>query len=544
MVKDTRSVLSQTWQRAMFVAHSEVMLRGLFWLMVAAAFAVAGPNSRGSTNAAPPWVWALSSYAVVAHAVATDASGNIYVTGGFGETVSFGTTNLTSGPDGDVFVAKVNSSGQVLWVAQGRGTDSYGNIGNSIAVDSSGNVYAGGRFTGLLDFGTTNLNSGYFTWFDAFLVKFDSGGRCLWAWQGNSGESSHTYCSAVAVDSNGEVVISGHYRYRIYFRSVGEDEDGPLSNTESAFVAKFNGAGQRQWVREIASYAQNWHEANALAIDANRNIYVTGHFSREVYFGDEGGLTSRGVSDIYVAKYNASGAFQWVQQAGCTEDGNDEDDSYDEGLGIAVDRIGSVYVTGSFSAPAATFGTTNLYAGNVRDFFLAKYDSDGALQWVRKSPESSRRGVGLALDEAGDVYVLPTTLHSFVQKYDGAGNVLWIQGAEAGSQVAPHAIAVAPDGSKYVAGNRLGPLSGAAGAGPYVYLAKLDSYDTGPRLSIAVSTGSVVLSWPVAALDYGPQVADSLSEWRPASGVVGTNGILRTLTLPRPTRNQFYRLEK
>jgi hypothetical protein len=244
-----------------------------------------------------------------------------------------------------------------------------------------------------------------------------------------------------------------------------------------------------------------------------------------------------------VAKYNAAGELQWVRQAGCTEDGNDEDDSYDVGLGIAVDRVGSVFVTGSFSAPEATFGTTNLSAGNVRDFFLAKYDSGGALQWVRKSLESTREGVSVAVDDAGDVYAMPA-LRRFVQKYDGAGNLLWTQGADAGSQAKPHAIAVGRDGSKYVAGEQLGPLSGVSSAGPYVFLAKLGNAGTGPRLGITASAESIVISWPVAAIDYSPQVADSFREWRGLSGAVGTNGALRTLTLPRPSQNQFYRLQK
>ncbi|MDX9776786.1 MAG: SBBP repeat-containing protein, partial [Petrimonas sp.] len=85
------------------------------------------------------------------------SSGNCYVTGNFNGTASFGATNLTCSGDYDIFVAILNTSGAWQWAVQagGAGTDQ----GNSIAVDSSGNCYVTGYFSGTASFGATNLTS-------------------------------------------------------------------------------------------------------------------------------------------------------------------------------------------------------------------------------------------------------------------------------------------------------------------------------------------------------------------------------------------------
>ena len=382
-----------------------------------------------------------------------------------------------------------------------------------------GNIYVGGRFFDEVHFGPTNLNSGYFTWCDAFLAKYDSAGRCQWAWQGNSRNDPWAYCSAVAVDSNDDVIISGHYKSGIF---CSEAAGGCLlNNWHDAFVAKFDGAGEVKWYRGLGG--GTWNEANALAIDEADNVFMTGYFSRESSYG-----SSRGVSDIYVAKYNSGGEPQWVRQAGSVSDGNDDSDSYDDGRGVVVDRFGAVYVTGSFAGGEATFGETNLMGG-TRDFFLAKYDSTGGLEWVREG--YGWLGTSIAIDCAGDVYT--TVSPPFIHKYDAAGNLLWTKEAGPGQGLTEAAIAIAPDGSKYVTTDN-------------VFLRKLDNAGTGPRLSIATSAESVMLSWQLAAIDYHPQVASDLAapDWRPVSAIVGTNGVFRTLTVPRTDQNQFYRLQK
>ena len=474
--------------------------------------------TSASSNSAPDWVWTLNVPGARGYAVVTDTAGNVYITGGFGATVAFGTTNLISQSRGDLFVAKVDPSGQFVWASQTRGSRDASVSGQAIALDSIGNVYVAGRLSEEVDFGPTKLNSGYFTWVDAFLAKYDSAGRCQWAWQGNSRNDPYAYCSAVVVDSNDDVIISGHCKPGIF---CGEGGDCLLGGWHDAFIAKFNGAGAVQWYEGLGGAP--WGEANALAIDDANNVYVTGYFSR-----DSGAGTIGGVSDIYVAKYNSDGDLQWFREAGAISDGNDASSSYDEGLGVVVDRLGAVYVTGSFAGGEVTFGETNL-VGGTRDFFLAKYRSAGELDWVRKG--YGTLGTGIAVDGAGHVYT--TVSPPFIHKYDAAGNFLWTKDAGPGQGFVDAAITIAPDGSKYITTD-------------HVFLRKLDYAGTGPRLSIATSAENVTLSWQLAAVDYGPHVANDLAapDWRPVSGTDGTNGVFRTLTVPRPNQNRFYRLQK
>ena len=123
------------------------------------------------------------------------------------------------------------------------------------------------------------------------------------------------------------------------------------------------------WSERIASVA-NWPEDEpniGLTLDTNDNCYVTGNFDGT---NDFGGVTltnqSAGGSDIFVAKYNSTGALQWVQQAGQSV-GN-----INYGRAVGADTNGNIYVTGGYQGPAA-FGDTNLPVTWGEQFFLAKY---------------------------------------------------------------------------------------------------------------------------------------------------------------------------
>ena len=91
------------------------------------------------------------------YGIAVDASGNVYITGYFNDTATFGTTSKTSAGSADIFVAKYSNAGSLQWVQTAGGT-SY-DLGNGITVDASSNVYITGYFNGTATFGATSKTS-------------------------------------------------------------------------------------------------------------------------------------------------------------------------------------------------------------------------------------------------------------------------------------------------------------------------------------------------------------------------------------------------
>ncbi|MDD3577798.1 MAG: SBBP repeat-containing protein, partial [Candidatus Cloacimonetes bacterium] len=163
------------------------------------------------------WLWAKkaggSSYDY-GYGIAVDSSGNSYVTGNFSDSAVFGSTTLTSSGDYDIFVAKIDSNGIWLW-AQKAGGSNY-DYGYGIAVDSSGNSYVTGYFSGSASFGSTTLTSSGYE--DIFVAKIDSNG--IWLWAQKAGGSTYNYGYGIAVDSSGNSYVTGIFLYTASFGST------------------------------------------------------------------------------------------------------------------------------------------------------------------------------------------------------------------------------------------------------------------------------------------------------------------------------------
>ena len=178
--------------------------------------------------------------------VAVDSSGNVYSTGHFEGTEDFdpgaGNANLTSAGNSDVFVSKLNSNGTFVW-AKRLGGAIGGEIAKSVAVDSSGNVYTGGRFSGTADFDpgdrTFNLTSEVN---NHFVSKLDSTGAFLWA---------KTFASAnqtgdavrVVVDSSGNVYTTASFEGTVDFDPDAGTVNLTSVNNAESFVSKLSSAG-------------------------------------------------------------------------------------------------------------------------------------------------------------------------------------------------------------------------------------------------------------------------------------------------------------
>ena len=338
--------------------------------------------------------------------IAVDSSGNIYITGYFYETVDFGGGNVTSAGSADIFVLKLNSSGTFQWVNTYGGTSF--DFGRGIAVDSSGNIYITGYFYETVDFGGGNVTSAGGP--DIFVLKLNS--SATFQWVNTYGGSTFDVGEDITVDSSGNSYITG------YFEGTVDFGGGNVTSAGAAdiFILKLNSSGTFQWVNIFGGTSTD--VGQGIAVDSSGNSYITGSFQGTVDFGS-GDITPSGFDDIFVLKVNPSGTFQLVSTFGGT--------SIDVGEDITVDSSGNSYITGWFRE-TVDFGGGNVTSVGGADIIVLKLNSSGTFQWVNTYGGTSVDvGEGIAVDSSGNSYITGW----FRETVDfGGGNVTSAGGAD------------------------------------------------------------------------------------------------------------------
>ena len=336
--------------------------------------------------------------------VAADASGDVYVTGWFGDTVDFdpgaGADIHTCNGILDAYLSKFDSSGTFLWAKTwgGSGED----LSRSVATDGSGNTFVTGWFGDTVDFDPgagvdnhTSNGSG-----DPYLTKFDSSGTFQWA--NTWGGSNVDMCWGAAVDGSGNVYVTGSFQLTADFDPGSGVENHVSNGNHDAFLGKFDSSGAFQWANTWGG--SSFDECRGAAVDGSGNVCVAGRFSGTVDLDPGSGVdnhTSSG-SDAFLSKFDSSGAFQWANTWGPI--------GWDVGPGAATDGSGNVYATGGFEETVdfdPGSGVENHTSNGSADAFLSKFDSSGAFQWVNTWGE----GYGdyddaVAVDGSANVYAV------------------------------------------------------------------------------------------------------------------------------------------
>ncbi len=240
-------------------------------------------------------------------AIALDVAGNIYTTGDFDGTCDFdpsaATSNLTSFGNQDIYVSKLDNSGNFVWAKQMGGAA--GDLGLSIAIDASSNVYTTGYFDATADFDpsaaafniTTSVSN------DAFVSKLTSAGAFVWAKHFDSNAASYSY--DIALDLAGNVYTTG-----FFYGTTDFDPSAATSNlvslgNEDIFVSKLDAAGNFVSVRQMGGV--NIDGGYGIIVDASNNIYTTGYFAGTADFDPSAAtfnMTSFGGTneDVFVHK--------------------------------------------------------------------------------------------------------------------------------------------------------------------------------------------------------------------------------------------------
>ncbi|TKJ36543.1 hypothetical protein CEE37_15075 [candidate division LCP-89 bacterium B3_LCP] len=235
----------------------------------------------------------------------------------------------------DYVVIKYNAQGEEQWVAVYSGM---GAIARDIAVDTDGNVYVTGSC--LID--STGLQCDYLT------VKFDAEGQFQWAVSYNGSAILSDYATGIVLDESGNVYITG--RAFMY--------DSLYDYT----TIKYSPDGQEQWVSRYNGPANQDDEANAIAMDGDGFIYVTGTSAEEegIFFPSYNYAT---------VKYNQDGDEIWVTRY----DGPEGQE--DIAASITTDAENSVYVTGKSDVAPSEWDSHY-------EIISVKYDCDGQELWV------------------------------------------------------------------------------------------------------------------------------------------------------------------
>ncbi len=326
------------------------------------------------------FVWAKRIGSVgndIATSIALDAVGNVYCTGFFHSNVDFDPGNAIANLTGatinsqDIFVLKLNASGNFCWAKSFGGSgyyDAFNNLydavstGYAIQVDAACNVYTTGGFLGTIDFNPGNAlyNMASLSVSNIFISKLDSSGNFLWAKaMGENKMGDEAY--SITIDTSCNVYTTG------VFGDTADFDPGPAEYSlistayTSAFILKLDAAGNFVWAKKMGgNTATDQATGFSIVLDANGNIYTAGNFKGNADF-DPGVSTnivsSSGNTDIFISKLNNAGDFSWAKKFGGT--------SSDYCYSLAVDANQFVYTVGSFK------GTVDFNPGNDTVFMTS-----------------------------------------------------------------------------------------------------------------------------------------------------------------------------
>jgi hypothetical protein len=419
-----------------------------------------------------------------AGAVAVDGSGNVFVTG-----ASSGATNGYPNNNYDYATIKYSGAGAPLWTNRYNGPGNGDDQATALAVDSGGNVFVTGFSTGI---------GGDF---DYATIKYSSAGTALWTNRYDGPGNTNDAASAVAVDGNGNVFVTG------YSTGTGGGQDYA--------TIKYSGAGVPLWTNRYSSNDR----ATAVALDGSGNVFVTGPAA--------------------TIKYSAAGVLLWTNRYG------DPGNGLGQANAIAVDAGGNLLVTGESA----------LDADGYYHWATTKYSGAGVPLWTNlyKGPTSDDNPVAIAVDGSDNVFVTGYSYSGYSFEtagyvtvgYSGAGVALWTNRYDwnqfYNQDNIARAVAVDSSGNVFVTGDFWDVINQYQESLTIKYSSAIP-----PSLSIALTTSNMVaVSWPMPSLGFTLQQNTNGLATVNWSNVVTTpldDGTTKTVIVDPPTGNRFYRL--
>jgi hypothetical protein len=426
------------------------------------------------------WQWAKSSGGLnndQGRAVCTDPSGNVIVAGGYAApSMQIGTVTINSLGSGDIYLAKYDPNGNVIWVQTigGTGLDVIGGV----CTSTNGDIYISGSYDSpTLTLSTYNLTqASTFGNMDIFVAKYNTNGAALWALKygtaGNERATGINYSNSL-----GNVLLTGYFSSPTFSIGAYPMTNSSASGSFDCFFAKFNPTFGTPTGAFSLGGANSNDYGYTVRSDAS-NYYLGGSFSPITGSVSSIGVavSSYGSQDIFITKYSNTNSFNWVRTGGSSST------SADYFTGMDIDAASNIYLSGAYYGLPLVIGTATLANSGTNDGFIAKYNSAGTFQWANKvGGTGSDFAYDVAVDASNNAYLTGyfagtvvtvgsfsltnTTPGSnqdiFVVKYNSAGTPQWVSSATSIGGETAYAIASDAIGNVYITGayNISGPIA-------------------------------------------------------------------------------------
>jgi hypothetical protein len=362
------------------------------------------------------WSWTVANGSTGQDDVkdfALDNAGNAVVVGKFGGPITFGGANpITIAPHGiyDMYIAKVSAAGSVLWVKTPYGPNQ--DFATAVEVDKQGNSYVLADFYDSLVYDSSASGLSVFMsnpgLSNIYLAKYSPAGNLLWA--KNLGGISIDYSKDLALDTAGNVYVTGGFYKTIYLNPLVSNADTLRSKgQQDIFIAKYTSNGNFVWCKQLGS--SGFESSSSIKCTQNGGFVMGGTYYDSLDFNPSPVDTlilpvSTFGANLFITKYDNNGNYVWtngISSAGFKSVGE-----------IALDKNENVFITGKFNDVTdfdTQFAHNTLVAlpGNSSIFFGKYNANNGSLSWMKKIEHGYQggqdEGTAIALDAKEDIYI-------------------------------------------------------------------------------------------------------------------------------------------
>lgn len=349
--------------------------------------------SKFNTNGNCIWAKTLwpasynSAFQPIPNVITIDKDKNIYITGNFSDSFYFSNGFVTSIGYNDIFIAKLDSNGNRIWIKTTGSADE--DMSNSICYSPANNrIYIAGGFgvsaSSSIMYFDNGLSLVSQKWGDAFIACYSTSGSLVWAkaYGALGGEE----ITGISSDSVGDLHATGFFDASTKVDSIQIQSLNMGFVLGSVYVATFDSIGNVKWTNSIGGIHQggpsngNSMSPAALQTDKWGNTYIYGgYFGCKIRFSNNGPILSNNTAQdgYYLAKYGVSGGLEWAKNS------SNWPSTFIWPSTITLDYLNqNIYLTGSFNY-VGYFATDTLTSSGSQDVYILKYDSHGNEVWGR-----------------------------------------------------------------------------------------------------------------------------------------------------------------